>query len=236
MEPAALVDHVKARIGREYGDLAGVRIAVTAGGTREPADPVRFIGNRSTGKMGHAVAEAARDRGADVVLITSAEIATPEATEVVHVETAREMLAALQAHVPRCDVLIMAAAVADYRPSEALERKQKRGGLEHWTLELERNPDLIASIAQDGLIKVAFAAETDDVLENAALKLETKGAQLIVANDVSAPDAGFAVDTNRIVILDRDGGRDALPLLSKYDCSQRILDRVAALLAGSPSV
>ncbi len=236
MEPAALVDHVKARIGREYGDLAGVRIAVTAGGTREPADPVRFIGNRSTGKMGHAVAEAARDRGADVVLITSAEIATPEATEVVHVETAREMLAALQAHVPRCDVLIMAAAVADYRPSEALERKQKRGGLEHWTLELERNPDLIASIAQDGLIKVAFAAETDDVLENAALKLETKGAQLIVANDVSAPDAGFAVDTNRIVILDRDGGRDALPLLSKYDCSQRILNRVAALLAGSPSV
>ena len=235
MEPAAIVDHVKARIGREYGDLAGVRIAVTAGGTREPADPVRFIGNRSTGKMGHAVAEAARDRGADVVLITSAEIATPEATEVVHVETAREMLAALQAHVPRCDVLIMAAAVADYRPSEALERKQKRGGLEQWTLELERNPDLIASITQDGLIKVAFAAETDDVLENAALKLETKGAQLIVANDVSAPDAGFAVDTNRIVILDRDGGRDELPLLSKYDCSQRILDRVAALLAGAPS-
>ena len=235
MEPAAIVDHVKARIGREYGDLAGVRIAVTAGGTREPADPVRFIGNRSTGKMGHAVAEAARDRGADVVLITSAEIATPEATEVVHVETAREMLAALQEHVPRCDALIMAAAVADYRPSEALERKQKRGGLEHWTLELERNPDLIASIAQDGLIKVAFAAETDDVLENAALKLETKGAQLIVANDVSAPDAGFAVDTNRIVILDRDGGRDELPLLSKYDCSQRILDRVAALLAGSPA-
>ena len=235
MEPAAIVDHVKARIGREYGDLAGVRIAVTAGGTREPADPVRFIGNRSTGKMGHAVAEAARDRGADVVLITSAEIATPDATKVVHVETAREMLAALQEHVPRCDVLIMAAAVADYRPSEALERKQKRGGLEHWTLELERNPDLIASIAQDGLIKVAFAAETDDVLENAALKLETKGAQLIVANDVSAPDAGFAVDTNRIVILDRDGGRDELPLLSKYDCSQRILDRVAALLAGAPS-
>ena len=235
MEPAAIVDHVKARIGREYGDLAGVRIAVTAGGTREPADPVRFIGNRSTGKMGHAVAEAARDRGAAVVLITSAEIATPDATEVVHVETAREMLAALQAHVPRCAVLIMAAAVADYRPSEALERKQKRGSLEHWTLELERNPDLIASIAQEGLIKVAFAAETDDVLENAARKLETKGAQLIVANDVSAPDAGFAVDTNRIVILDRDGGRDELPLLSKYDCSQRILDRVAALLAGSLS-
>ena len=235
LEPAAIVGHVKARIGRAHGDLAGVRIAVTAGGTREPADPVRFIGNRSTGKMGHAVAEAARDRGADVVLITSAEIAPPEATEVVHVETAREMLAALQQHVPHCQALIMAAAVADYRPSEALERKQKRGGLEHWSLELERNPDLIASIAGEGLVKVAFAAETDDVLENAARKLEAKGAQLIIANDVSAPDAGFAVDTNRVVILDREGGREALPLLSKYDCSQHILDRVAALLPSAPT-
>ena len=235
LEPAAIVAHVKARIGREYGDLAGVRIAVTAGGTREPADPVRFIGNRSTGKMGHAVAEAARDRGADVVLITSAELAPPEATEVVHVETAQEMLAALQLHVPGCAALIMAAAVADYRPSERLERKQKRGGLEHWSLELERNPDLIASIAGEGLVKVAFAAETDDVLENAARKLEAKGAQLIIANDVSAPDAGFAVDTNRIVILDREGGREALPLLSKYDCSQHILDRVAALLPSAPT-
>ena len=235
LEPAAIVAHVKARIGREYGDLAGVRIAVTAGGTREPADPVRFIGNRSTGKMGHAVAEAARDRGADVVLITSAELAPPEATEVVHVETAQEMLVALQLHVPGCAALIMAAAVADYRPSETLERKQKRGGLEHWSLELERNPDLIASIAGEGLVKVAFAAETDDVLENAARKLEAKGAQLIIANDVSAPDAGFAVDTNRIVILDREGGREALPLLSKYDCSQHILDRVAALLPSAPT-
>ena len=235
LEPAAIVAHVKARIGRAHGDLAGVRIAVTAGGTREPADPVRFIGNRSTGKMGHAVAEAARDRGADVVLITSAELAPPEATEVVHVETAQEMLVALQLHVPGCAALIMAAAVADYRPSERLERKQKRGGREHWSLELERNPDLIASIEGEGLVKVAFAAETDDVLENAARKLEAKGAQLIIANDVSAPDAGFAVDTNRIVILDREGGREALPLLSKYDCSQHILDRVAALLPSAPT-
>ena len=129
----------------------------------------------------------------------------------------------------------MAAAVADYRPSEALERKQKRGGLEHWPLELERNPDLDRLDRPGGADQGRLRRETDDVLENAARKLETKGAQLIVANDVSAPDAGFAVDTNRIVILDRDGGRDELPLLSKYDCSQRILDRVAALLAGSPS-
>ncbi len=231
MEPGAIVAHARARIGREYGDLAGKRIAITAGGTREPADPVRFIGNRSTGKMGHAAAEAARDRGADVVLITSAEIAAPEATEVVHVETAEQMLAALQQHVPGCDALIMAAAVADYRPAESLAHKQKRGGLEHWTLDLERNPDLIASIEREGLIKVAFAAETDDVLQNAAHKLVAKGAHLMIANDVGAKDAGFAVDTNRVVILDRDGGCDELPLLSKYDCSQRILDRLAGLLA-----
>ncbi len=230
MEPAAIVDHVKARIGREHGDLAGARIAITAGGTREPADPVRFVGNRSTGKMGHALAEAARDRGADVVLITSASLAAPGATEVVQVETAHEMLAALETHVADCDALVMAAAVADYRPSESLARKQKRGGLEHWTLDLERNPDLIASIEREGLIKVAFAAETEDVLRNAAHKLVAKGAHLMVANDVSAKDAGFAVDTNRVVILDRNGGRDELPLLSKYDCSHRILDRLAALL------
>ena len=235
LEPAAIVDHVKARIGREYGDLAGVRIAVTAGGTREPADPVRFIGNRSTGKMGHALAEAARDRGAEVVLITSAELAPPGATEVVRVETAHQMLDALHEHVPYCDALVMAAAVADYRPAEALERKQKRGGLEHWSLDLERNPDLIASIQREGLVKIAFAAETDDLIENAARKLETKGAQLIVANDVSAKDAGFAVDTNRVVMLDRNGGREPLPLLSKYDCSHRILDRVAALLPHAPA-
>ena len=230
MEPAAIVDHLKARLGRAHGDLAGKRIAVTAGGTREPADPVRFIGNRSTGKMGHAVAEAARDRGADVVLITSAGLTPPGATEVVHVETAHEMLAALEAHVPACDALIMAAAVADYRPAESLAHKQKRGGLEHWTLDLERNPDLIASIQREGLIKVAFAAETDDLLQNAAHKLIAKGAHLMVANDVSAEDAGFAVDTNRVVILDRNGGCDELPLLSKYDCSHVILDRMAALL------
>ena len=235
MEPAQIVDHVKARMGRERGDLAGVRIAVTAGGTREPADPVRFLGNRSTGKMGYAVAEAARDRGADVVLITSAELAPPGAMQLVHVETAGQMLEALREHVPACQALIMAAAVADYRPSEAAERKQKRGEREHWTLELERNPDLIASLRGEGLVKVAFAAETDDLEENAARKLIEKDAQLIVANDVSAPNAGFAVDTNRVVLLDREGGRDELPLLSKYDCGSRILDRVVALLAGSAS-
>ena len=232
MEPAELMDHVKARLGREHGDLAGVRIAVTAGGTREPADPVRFVGNRSTGKMGYALAEAARDRGADVVLISSAQLPPPGAVRFVAVETAHEMLEAVQAHVPDCDALVMAAAVADYRPRDVAIEKQKRAERETWSIELERNPDIIATVRRAGLIKVAFAAETQDVVENAARKLVEKDAHLIVANDVSAPDAGFAVDTNRVTMLDREGGREDLPLLSKYDCALRILDRTRELLDG----
>ena len=231
MEPLAIVDHLKAAAGRLDGPLAGARIAVTAGGTREPVDPVRFVGNRSSGKMGYAVAEAARDRGADVVLITSAELAAPAGVRVAPVETAQEMLEAVEEHVPSCDALIMAAAVADYRPAEAAQEKQKRGGRETWGIDLIRNPDIIATVQSDGLIKVAFAAETQDMVDNAAKKLVEKNAHLIVANDVSATDAGFAVDTNRITILDREGSREDLPLMSKYDCGVRILDRVRDLIA-----
>lgn len=233
MEPATIVDYVRARIGLECGDLVGKRIIVTAGGTREPADPVRFVGNRSTGKMGYAVAEVARDRGAQVVLITSAELASPGAVEVVQVETADEMQVALEREVVDAHALIMAAAVADYRPIDTADRKQKRSQREHWTLELERNPDLIASVDGGTLVKVAFAAETDDLIANALRKLQEKGVHLIVANDVSAPDAGFAVDTNRIVLLDLEGGQEQLPLLSKYDCAVKVLDRVEGLLASS---
>ena len=231
MEPIAIADHIKAAAGRLDGPLAGARIAVTAGGTREPVDPVRFVGNRSSGKMGYAVAEAARDRGAEVVLITSAELAAPAGVRIAAVETAQEMLEAVQEHVPACDALIMAAAVADYRPLEAAAEKQKRGGRETWGIDLVRNPDIIASVTVDGLIKVAFAAETQDLVDNAAKKLVEKNAHLIVANDVSATDAGFAVDNNRITILDRAGSREDLPLMSKYDCGVRILDRVQELLA-----
>ena len=231
MEPMAIVDHIKAAAGRLDGALAGARIAVTAGGTREPVDPVRFVGNRSSGKMGYAVAEAARDRGAEVVLITSAELAAPAGVRVAPVETAQEMLEAVEEHAASCDALIMAAAVADYRPAEAAQEKQKRGGRETWGIDLVRNPDIIATVQGERLIKVAFAAETQDLVDNAQKKLVEKNAHLIVANDVSATDAGFAVDTNRITILDRDGTREDLPLMSKYDCGVRILDRVQELLA-----
>jgi len=229
LEPAAIVDLVKARLGRERGDLAGRYVVVTAGGTREAMDPVRYIGNRSSGKMGHAVAEAARDRGARVTLITTAPLPDPAAIEVVRVESARELQAAVTKAIRGCDALIMAAAVADYRPDQAYERKIKRGETETRTLELVQNPDIVAG-ASGPFIKVAFAAETDDLLENAQRKLERKGAHLVAANDVTASDAGFGAETNRVTILDRDGGRETLPLLSKYDTAGRLLDRVAALL------
>ena len=228
LEPDQIVDLVKARLGRERGDLAGRHIVVTAGGTREPMDPVRYIGNRSSGKMGYAVAEAARDRGARVTLISSASLPDPTGIAVVRVESARELEAAVTTAIIDCDALVMAAAVADYRPAQAVERKIKRGDTASRTLELVQNPDIVAG-ATGPFIKVAFAAETDDLLENARRKLEHKGAHLVAANDVTASDAGFGTETNRVIILDRDGGREVLPLLSKYDTASRLLDRIAAL-------
>ncbi len=229
IEPAAIVDLVKARLGREHGDLSGRVIVVSAGGTREAIDPVRFVGNHSSGKMGYAIAEAARDRGASVVLISSAALPAPGGVRVVAVDSARDMLTAVQAECAQADALIMAAAVADYRPAEVAARKIKRAGVDARSVELVQNPDIVASVSGD-FVKVAFAAETDDLLANARKKLVAKGAQLMVANDVTAPDAGFGVDTNRVTILDADGGSDELPLLSKYDVGQRLLDRVVPLL------
>ena len=229
VEPAAVVEMVKARLGQERGDLRGVRVVVTAGGTREAIDPVRFIGNHSSGKMGYALAEAARDRGADVVLISSASLEDPVAVRMVRVESALEMLEAVQGECERMDVLVMPAAVADYRPSEQMEQKIKRAETGAMSIGLVENPDISATVSGD-FVKVVFAAETEDLIANARKKLAQKGAQLIVANDVTASDAGFGTDTNRVTILDPDGGADELPLMSKYDVSLGVLDRVVELL------
>ena len=207
-----------------------MRIVVTAGGTREALDPVRFLGNHSSGKMGYAIAEAARDRGADVALITTAALPDPYGVRVIRVESALEMFAALETECASARVVVMAAAVADYRPAEVSEQKIKRAGSPELSIDLVENPDLIASISGN-FVKIAFAAETEDLLANAAVKLEKKGAQLIVANDITVPDAGFGTDTNRVTILDRDGGAEELPLLSKYDVAERLLDRLGPLLA-----
>ncbi|MBT5773690.1 MAG: bifunctional phosphopantothenoylcysteine decarboxylase/phosphopantothenate--cysteine ligase CoaBC [Dehalococcoidia bacterium] len=230
VEPRAIVDEVRARLGRERGDLRGRTIIVSAGGTREAIDPVRFVGNHSSGKMGRAIAEAARDRGASVVLVTTVAGDAPSAVRVVSVDSADDMSAAIHERVGKADALIMAAAVADYRPADAAQQKIKRGEVGDISIDLVENEDIIAGVSEPNLVKVAFAAETQDLIANAQKKLASKGAKLIVANDVTATDAGFGTDTNRITILDTDGGREDVPLMTKYECAMRILDRVAELL------
>ena len=230
LEVREIIGYVRWVLGRS-GDLSRRKIVVSAGGTREAIDPVRFISNRSSGKMGYAVAEAARDRGADTVIVAAPnDLPDPVGTRVVDVVTAAEMLDALSAECHDADALVMAAAVADWRPATEAEHKLKKGEADHMTIDVVRTPDVVASISRDDLIKVGFAAETDDLVANARAKLVPKGLHLIAANDVTAEDSGFSADTNEVVLIDREGGMEELGLLSKYDVGHRILDRVATLL------
>ncbi len=236
VEPERIVDEVRARLGREHGDLAGRVVVVTAGGTREAIDPVRYISNHSSGKMGYAIAEAARDRGADVVIVSTVGLAAPVGVRVVSVSSAVQMQAAVHAECAQADVLVMAAAVADFRPANAADQKMKKSeGTAGATIDLVENPDIIgttpATSPRGPLLKIAFAAETQNLIENAAAKMKSKGARFIVANDVTATDAGFGSDDNRVTILDDDGGRADLPLMTKYAVGHAILDRVRPLLA-----
>lgn len=214
------------------GDLSGRCVVVTAAGTREPIDPVRFLGNRSTGKMGYALAEAARDRGARVILVSGpSHVMAPAGVDVRSVTTAAEMLSAVRAACKDADALIMAAAPADYTPTApALEKLKKTG--DPLVLHLEPTLDILRDI-RDVPVRVGFAAESQDVVANARRKLDAKSLDLIVANDISRSDVGFAVDDNEAVLIDREGGETALPRLSKRDLADRILDQVAARLCRS---
>lgn len=213
-------------------DLVGRKVLVTAGGTHEPLDPVRYLGNRSTGKMGFAVAEAAAQRGADVVLVAGpVGLETPAGVRRVDVLTAQEMHDAVLAEYATADAVIKAAAVADYRPKERAGQKIKKkdGSL---LLELVRNPDILKELGEkkQQQVLVGFAAETERVIEYAAGKLEKKNLDFIVANDVSRKDAGFSADTNCVTILGRDGTHTEHPLMSKRALADIILDRVAGAL------
>lgn len=224
----ALIAALKTAMGR-HGDLAGRRIVVSAGPTREAIDTVRFISNYSSGKMGFAIAEAARDRGATVTLVTGpTALAEPWGVMTVHVQTTAQMAEAVASACEDADAVVMAAAPSDFRPAEAAAHKIKRTG--DITIRLTPNPDIIASLPGDRLIKVGFAAESEDVLENAEAKVKRKGLAFIVANDVTAPGAGFGVDTNQVVFVEASGRREHLPLLPKTEVAHRILDRVAELL------
>ncbi len=216
-------------LGRK-GDLAGKNIVVTAGGTQEPVDPVRCLTNRSSGKMGYAIAEAARNRGAQVTLISApTSLPTPPGIKVIDVNTAEEMLKAVQETVKKADALIMAAAVADFRPIAAAGKKIKRADLSDLTLELEKTPDILAQVKGD-FIRVGFAAESHDVVANARDKVKRKGLDLIVANDITEKDCGFGTETNRVTIIDSRGKVDELPLMPKGEVADQILDRVKAVL------
>ena len=233
LEPSELLGHLRMVLGRT-GDLADLKVVVSAGGTQEPLDPVRVIANRSSGKMGYAIAEAARDRGANCVIVSApTNLPDPIGARVVKVQTALEMRDAVLHQCRDADALIMAAAVADWRPAQPADHKVKKGASDTWSIELTKNPDILAEARGDHLVKVGFAAESEDLLANAQAKLVSKGLDLIVANDITAEDSGFAVDTNRVMLLDREGGVDQWPLLTKYQVGDRILDRVAAIIRQS---
>ena len=233
LEPVELLGHVRLLLGRT-GPLAGKTIIVTAGGTQEPLDPVRVLTNRSSGKQGYALAQAAIDAGAQVVLITApTDLTPPVGARVVPVTTAHQMQTSLLSESPNAAALIMAAAVADFRPKAVADDKlKKRDGIPQ--VDLEAVPDLLLSVADLGSgrpdVVIGFAAESRDLLENASAKLRSKKLDMIVANDITNPQAGFEVDTNKVTLLLKDGTQESLPLMSKSEVAENIIAHIAALL------
>jgi phosphopantothenoylcysteine decarboxylase/phosphopantothenate--cysteine ligase len=234
-ETHELIGRIRLVLGRR-GLLADKKVVITAGGTQEPLDPVRVLTNRSSGKQGYALAQAALDAGAEVTLITTPTALThPVGANVINVETAKQMLEAVLKESDGCDALIMAAAVADFRPKNTAKDKiKKEGGVPQ--IELEATEDILKTVSTSGLGKkrprvvAGFAAESQSLLENAVNKLQSKKLDLIAANDISAEDAGFAVETNRITLLFSDGRKESLSLMSKTEVAEIIIERIAALL------
>jgi phosphopantothenoylcysteine decarboxylase/phosphopantothenate--cysteine ligase len=228
-ETSKLIEVLERALGQKK-DLEGKKIIVTAGGTREPIDPVRHIGNRSSGKMGYALAEAARERGAEVTLISAnVSLEEPGGVAVIKVRTAAEMKRAVDGAVKKADVLLMAAAVADYQPEKPAGSKIKKESKQDLTLKLVKTPDILSEV-RGNFLKVGFAAESENLMAGAKKKLKQKNLDLVVANDITAPDSGFDVDTNRVVIIDKKGKTEELPLMSKREVADRVLDKVRGML------
>jgi phosphopantothenoylcysteine decarboxylase/phosphopantothenate--cysteine ligase len=235
VEPAEILGHIRLALARN-GKLTGKHLVVTAGGTQEPIDPVRYITNRSSGKQGHALAQAALDAGAQVTLVTHPiGLDAPVGATVIEVRTAQNMLDAVLQALEKADGLVMAAAVADFQVKEVAKHKlKKRDGIPQ--IELKAAPDVLGAVAQARgslprlKVVAGFAAESRDLLDNALAKLTSKKLDLIAANDISAHDAGFAVDTNRVTLLFADGRREELALMGKTEVAETIVERVAAFL------
>ncbi len=235
LEPDEILGHIRGVLGRD-GPLAGKHVVVTAGPTREFVDPVRFLSNPSSGKQGFALAQAALDQGATVTLIAGpTHLSTPVGAERVDVITVEQMEEAVLQACTQADLLLMAAAVNDFRPAEPVLQKIKKTD-DDLTLRLARTPDILAAVAEQRetsnrpRVMVGFAAETEDLLANARVKLEAKRLDLIVANDVTASDAGFGAETNRVTLLDREGRVEALPLMSKAAVAEAVLEKALSLL------
>ena len=230
-EPAEIIAFTKNFIAHKEGDLQGLKILVTAAGTREPIDPVRFVGNRSSGKMGYAVAQVASERGADVVLVSGPSSLIPPANvEVVNVETTREMMNAVLAKYDDMDIVIKAAAVADYCPHEVAEQKIKKATDDALKIVLDKNPDILKKLGElkTKQFLVGFAAETQNLLSNAAEKIKKKNLDMIVANDVTVAGAGFNCDTNVVKFLFPNGEVKSLEKMSKLEVAQALLNEVKA--------
>jgi phosphopantothenoylcysteine decarboxylase/phosphopantothenate--cysteine ligase len=234
-EPAILLGHIRYLLTRQ-GPLQGRHVVITAGGTQEPIDPVRYITNRSSGKQGYALAQAALDKGADVTLI-STHVSLPVPMGVTHIQVtcAKEMESAVLSACHQADILLMAAAVSDFRPVQSASQKiKKRAGLS--SVELEPTADILSAVAElrqrtdHPAIVVGFAAETQDLINNAEQKRKSKHLDLIVANDISAPDSGFGVDTNQVTFIQSDGQVVPLPMMSKQEVADRVIDEVLFLL------
>lgn len=236
IENEAIMTGITVALGKK-GDLAGKRIVVTVGGTAEPIDPVRIITNRSSGKMGFAIVEAARDRGAAVkVIVGSVSVPVPYGVEVIKAETAIQMRDAVVKETRLCEALIMAAAVADYQPKMASTQKIKKENTDNLTIELIKTPDILSEVGDGNFIKVGFAAESEHLLENAKAKIARKHLDLLVANDITRNDSGFGTDTNKVWLVGSGTrGIQELPLLTKREVAEKILDSVVALLKSKES-
>jgi phosphopantothenoylcysteine decarboxylase / phosphopantothenate---cysteine ligase len=233
-----LIGHIRRIMGVE-GKLAGHKLVVTAGGTREALDPVRYITNRSSGKQGYAIAQAGIDAGADVTLITTTtHLPNPIGAKMIPVDSAEAMRDAVLEHVQNATALVMSAAVADYKPAQLSDQKIKKSDND-LSLPLARTPDILMTVkaqrasTHSPKITIGFAAESQNLLTNAIGKLQRKGLDLLVANDISASDAGFAVDTNRVIILDKNGGQYPMELTSKANIGAYLMERIADLLDDS---
>lgn len=229
VEPSQLLGHISAILGKN-GDLKGKKIVVSAGGTQEPIDPVRVITNHSSGKMGYAIAEAARDRGAEVVLITApTSLPDPPLVIMKRVQTAQQMCNIVMSEVTNTDILIMSAAVADYRPTESANQKIKKSKTD-LHIDLTKTEDILEKVSGN-FIKVGFSAESENLVANASEKIARKSLDLIVANDITDPDGGFGKDNNRVILIDKLMNQEELPLLSKYQVGNRILDKLLPMLS-----